>query len=477
MISQSHRTADLAYPASWAHSAFRSAAAVLGFAVVYFALYAHTRTISHLLLGETMLVLSALPSLFWARRGRPHLPIFETFLLTFVNAYALPLLNGHTALAVYTDDQLTTATVAVITFQVAALLAHEAARGRALTSPFWREEIVSKSVSPWLNYGMALNTLYLFASTFMSVIPPAAGSVLRAIFFGIGIICTFITSRRFARQELSPSERVFFISNLVLQCVIMITSLFLVGALSQLLLALVGYTSTRGRLPWIACIVGLVCFAILHNGKAAMREKYWGKDESRIPEVSQLPRYFAEWIQQGLRFGHEDEDDQRITRKLIERTSLFHIMCLVTSLSPEPLPYLEGETYKDIPGQLVPRLFWPSKPPAHVSTSKLSVYYGLQSEEDTQKTTIGFGVVSEAYANFGFWGLALVGAAIGFVTKKIRCWSSETPLLSYGGLLMVIFLAWSFQIEFTASIWLSSFYQASIAVLAVPFMLRKALGQ
>jgi hypothetical protein len=49
-------------------------------------------------------------------------------------------------------------------------------------------------------------------------------------------------------------------------------------------------------------------------------------------------------------------------------------------------------------------------------------------------------------------------------------------MLSNAGLVLVLLMAWSFQSELTLSIWLSSLFQAIIAVLGVPFVLRHFLG-
>jgi hypothetical protein len=42
--------------------------------------------------------------------------------------------------------------------------------------------------------------------------------------------------------------------------------------------------------------------------------------------------------------------------------------------------------------------------------------------------------------------------------------------------LLVLLMAWSFQTELTLSIWLSSLFQAAVAVLGMPFVLRNFLG-
>lgn len=441
----------------------------------YFAFTAEVRAPIHLQLGLLMLVLAALPSLLWAKRGRASLPVFETWMLTTANTYAFPLLTGHQELMIYVPEDITTAALAVITFQVTGLAIYEFTRGKASTRPFWRDEIITQDLGRILTFGLVLNTAYVVISTFTNWVPPTAESVLRAVFFGLGILCTFITSRRLGSGLLTHGETAFFVFNLSVQCIVMMATLFLVGAVSLLLLALVGYVSSSGKIPLVVAGLALFGLAILHNGKAAMRAKYWENERIR-PAIAQLPDFYAEWIRHGLEFKQDDETSTKMTRKLIERTSLFQMICLVASTTPSQQPYLDGETYKDIPAQFVPRPLWSEKPLGHVSNSKLSVYYGLQTEEDTQTTTIGFGMIAEAMANFGLLGVAGVAAFFAFSFKKVQCWASESPLLSYGGLIVVILLAWSFQVEFTVSIWLASFYQACLAAIVLPFTLRKITG-
>jgi hypothetical protein len=130
-----------------------------------------------------------------------------------------------------------------------------------------------------------------------------------------------------------------------------------------------------------------------------------------------------------------------------------------------------------VPGQFIPSFFWKGKPPAHVATNKLSVYYGLQREEDTARTTIAFGMIAEAYANFGFFGIGLLAATLAFGLKTIGDWATYSPILSYPGLLLIVLMAWSFQAELTMAAWLSSFYQACAAILGVPFLMRNFLGR
>ncbi len=450
---------------------FTLSLSAVGALLGYYIFKAEVRTDLHLLLGLVIALLAAYPALAWVKRGKASLPVFEVFMLTVLNAYALPLLNGHENLVFYSSDDISTAAFAVILFQSVAITVYEATSGFALTGPFWRDELVTSDIGNWLLYGMALNTGYTCVSTFTTWVPFSIEGILRAIFFGIGVICTFITSRRLGAGELSSAERSFFYSMLCIQCLATMATLFLVGTVSTLVLAVIGFVSSSRRLPLLISAACLLLLAILHNGKSAMRDIYWDRENRTIPTITQLPEFFTQWINEGLK-PTTDSHEKKIGAKLVDRTSLLQMICLTTSLSPAQQPFLFGETYKDIPAQFIPRFLWADKPLGHVSTSKLSIYYGLQSEEDTSTTTIGFGLLAEAYANFGFIGLVGIGILSGFCIKKAQCWAAESPMLSGGGLLIVVLLAWSFQTEFTLSMWIASFYQACVAILAIPFALK-----
>ena len=446
-------------------------ATALALLLGYFSFKAEVRTEGHRLFGVLIALLATGPALAWVKRGKSSLPVFEVFMLTGLNTYALPLLNGHENLVFYGDGDITTAALAVILFQIAAIATHEATTGLARSGSFWRTELITKNAGRWLLHGIALNCIYTCVSNFTTLIPLPLEGILRAVFFGIGLISTFVTARRLGADELTSTERGLFFFMLLVQCVASIATLFLVGAVSTLVLTVIGFVSSRRRVPFAVSLAVLLLLAVLHNGKSAMRDIYWESDERVVPSPLQLPGFFSEWIRQGLK-PSTDQKETRMAAKLVDRTSLLQMMCLVASLSPSQQPFLNGETYKDIPAQFIPRFLWANKPLGHVSTSKLSVYYGLQNEEDTEKTTIGFGLLAEAYANFGYIGLVGIGVLFGFFIKKTQCWASESPILSGGGLLIVILLAWSFQTEFTLSMWLASFYQAGMALLVLPYALR-----
>lgn len=451
------------------------AAAAVAFA--YFTVNAKVDDIVHLYLGQIIFVLAVLPAIIWARGNTRQFPTFEAFLFTFANSYAIPLLTAHEQLDAYTDATVSDAAVGVIVFQLAAIIAFYGTRGRAKRGAFWREEVFSEQVGRYLGYGMVINSVWVIISVYYNaILPSGTEGPLRAIFFGIGIVCTFMQSLRLGQGTLGAGEKAYFFVNLGLQMVVLTSTLFLINFISLFVLAVAGYIVGSRRIPVVALLVSFAALSVLHIGKDTMRAKYWEGEGTgeRYDTFATLPAFYFEWFEAGLRRSEANPDDAA-SRKLLERSSLFHMMCLVVSTVPERQPFLGGETYADIPGQFVPRFFWPDKPLGHVSTFRLSIYFGLQREEDVTRTTIGFGAVTEAYANFGFFGLGIVGAIIGFMQRKIRLWSSASPLLSYPGIFTVLLMSWSFATEQTMSMWLASLFQGTITVLGAIMVVQRTL--
>lgn len=455
---------------------YRTGLALLGGALVYLTATANVTDLVHLYQGLAIFALAFVPGLLWARDGGSRFPVFEPIMLLCANSYALPLLNGHRQLALYPADIITTGGWAVLLYQGAAIAAYLAVRGRPGRGAFWTEPMLTPRLSRNVIYGVGLSTLYLLVATFTEWIPWEINSILRAIFFGIGILSTFVTTQRWGAGELTPHEKALFLGMLLPQLVIQIVGLLLIAAVALLGISLLGYLSGGKRVPWVPIVVAFATLAILHNGKSDMRKKYW-EGGLPSPTVSELPAFFTEWVELGLtppRAGAEEESSAGT--KLLERSSLMHILCLVIDYTPARQPFLNGETYGYILPQLIPRFFWPNKPRSHIATYRLSIYYGLQDEEATAATTIAFGMLAEAYANFGLFGGALLGALTGLVLKKLQHLSRHSPIFSLAGLLMILLTAWSFNSEMTMAVWISSLYQALIVVLGVPFALRQLSG-
>lgn len=451
---------------------FVTGMSLLAVALVYLGYTANVANAVHTFLGLLIFTLSLLPSLLWARAGGSRFPVFETILLLCANAYALPLFNAREQLADYTAEVITRSGVAVVIYQISAILTYVGVGGIPGRSAFWRESMITREIERFIVYGLVLSSLYVALTTFTDWIPSDLNSLLRAVFYGVGILCTFVSTQRWGRGELSPNEKNVLLCTLIPQLIMMCLGLLLVVPLSLIAIGVLGYLSGGKRIPWLILGLTVALFGVLHAGKGPMRTKYWDYGYPP-PTVSEVPAFFIEWFEHGLA---RTENNKNSSRKLLERTSLMHILCLVVSYTPERQDYLYGKTYGYVLPQLIPRIFWPEKPRSHIATYELGIYYGLQDEEATQSTTIAFGLLTEAYANFGLFGAIFLGCFWGFWLKKLQIWSTFSPMFSFAGLLMILLTAWSFNAELTMAAWVSSFEQAVIVVLGVPLIVRSLFG-
>ncbi len=412
---------------------FNVGSALLILLLAYYAFNAQVSSATEVYEGLAMIVLAALPALMWARRATHEFPVFEVFMLTGINIYALPLLNGQSQLQAYSESVVTQAAAAVLLFQIIALVVHKITLGRPRTTPFWVEEIISRDVGRYLGYGLGLTTIYSGIATFSDIIPNDLGGPLRAVLGGIGAISMFIQGRRWGQGDLTYQEKIFFVANIALQVVFSFATLYLIAGISLVVLALLGFVSGGKRLPIIAVVIILPMIALLHNGKTTMREKYWADNDKKatsMPSLSELPGILHRVDSRRPRSPSKKRHNQC---KLIERTSLFQMICLVVNETPERLPYLDGETYGQIPGQFVPRFFWADKPTGHISTDTLSIYYGLQRPEDTQKTSPSLSVCSPRLTPTSVLRRqACSPPPSPFCLKNTGCGRSKSPILSSG---------------------------------------------
>jgi hypothetical protein len=172
------------------------------------------------------------------------------------------------------------------------------------------------------------------------------------------------------------------------------------------------------------------------------------------------------WKYLQKREAQETEEDRSFT----ERASVAQMLLLAQKRSPEELPFLNGETYAIIPQVMVPRIFNQNRIRSQEGTHMLSVHYGLQTKEQTLITSISWGLLAEAYGNFGVWGCAGLAIALGAFYGKVTSLSINAPLLSLRSLYTVLLMTYAFQAEWTAGTYIAAFLQASYLLLGIAFV-------
>ena len=133
-----------------------------------------------------------------------------------------------------------------------------------------------------------------------------------------------------------------------------------------------------------------------------------------------------------------------------------------------------------MPKLLIPRILWPQKPRSHEGQVLLNVHFGRQRLQDTFTTYIAWGLLAEAYANFGaVWGALICGAVLGGVAGRIEGWVRHFPLTSLQTFFfLIIAVNFGLSFEMVASVWITSVFQMVMALLicVVPFAERRRLA-
>jgi hypothetical protein len=434
--------------------------------------------------GFFLIAVSALlPAFLWCRRAAHGMPIYPIFAVGTLWTFGFPLIAQHPLLLQYSPEERLAAAATI-------------ASTNMVGTGFWylltRRAVPRPTV--YFGFKSGLGDFLFFVALLGDIafnivtssvdlgLDPALFSIARAIIQALASLGIFVLGYRAGQRQLSPVRIQIYVIAMILLIVSTLPSVLMVNGLSSGALALMAFAFGRGRLPWLAFLFFLGGALFLQEGKAAIREKYWINGPGAPISFSHFPEFMDDWIEFSSRQlfsgsdkevpGVEPDDPQTLT----ERASLLHLFLLIQAMSPAEVPYLHGATYTIIPRLLVPRLFNEEKARTHLGTYLLAIHYDLQRPEDTSITTIGFGLINEAMANFGYPGCVGAGAFLGLFYGWAARWSSSHPLLSLRALFAILILTVAFENEFTAGVYVTVLFQGSCALLLLSlFTMRRVM--
>lgn len=428
-----------------------------------------------LLTGFLLAAFALLPGYLWCAAKIRGLPIFPLMALTYVWAYALPLLNQQSQVARYDASAQVQAGLTAVLFLLPATL-------------IWWLLVRIPPSPPKVVFALRedmANSLFLTGLALCCVIqmalqatqpslPRGVGSILNAANGALSTLSVIILSNRWGRRRLARNERILFLVLLVSFLLINAVSLLLVAPMAVCAVALIAFTLGRGKPPLLVGALLLTIFAFLHIGKGPLRKAYWGAGEATVQPLG-YPTLYLRWIGYSLGElpGILQPEAERKHANLDERGSLVHMLLLVQSKTPGEVAYLEGLTYSPIPELLAPRLLDPEKPRSHEGTYRLAIAYGLQTEHATLGTTIAFGLLAEAFANFGYAGVVGLAVVLGMGCGAATRWSMHAPLTSLRGLTALLALAAAIQAEYSAGVLITSLFQSAVVLLAAALVLMR----
>ena len=415
-----------------------------------------------------------LPVLLWLRAGALAMPILPIISGLFFVYYAIPLLRSQAA--AFDSDELIQAGIAVAAFLVAASVAswpfQERSQGRL--SLFDQSHVADLQLAPIVFIGLGGGVVFHLAVVAGSLdwLGSSIGLVRSIVLTLSSISCYLLGHSRASGLLVGPAWG-FALGGVLLLILLALSNLFLVGGLMYCLAAFLGYVITARRFPWLSLGTAFAVLAILHAGKFEVRNTYWAQDVSEGQEISvgRIPSMMVDWFVAGMDAiwsGGAESD-------VLERASLLHMLVLVQRTTPDFIPYLEGETYALLPSMLVPRFLGPEKTISQAGLNLLSIRYGLQTTESIARTTIGWGLVSEAYANFGYWAVVAIGALFGAICGALMRLSVGAPPNSLPMFITIAATLVLLNVEADLSYLLTTLAQtlgAILIVAGVPYVLR-----
>ena len=438
----------------------------------------------------------------WRAKGI-GLPIVPLLAIQGLVVYGLPIVIGHKVLASYPEAYVTRAGLEVLIFscslagawRVGMEIFHPASPASYALQGF---NIESTDRLIRLGFSLSLgSTAYLLVGALdllaplYAALPEGSSSLLTALVGATGACGFFLLAMFVGTRDIAMTGRLLFWALLAGNCFINAAAFLLSTTTGLLAAVLIGLFWSSGKMPWkYVIIVGLI-LSFLNLGKATMRERYWNPTDDQVPQftLTQMPQHYMEWIQASYDSIAPGEPRGTLldggvehpkAQSLLERVNnLQNLLFVIDAMDAGQVPALHGETYSLIPPLLVPRIFWPSKPRAHEGQILLNVHFGRQDLEATFQTYIAWGLLPEAYGNFGpKTGAIALGIFLGLFFAWVENFTARKLLLSLEGFIsFTILLGLMGSFEMVASVLVTSIFQ-SVVVLVIacfPFVERMVL--
>jgi len=459
---------DLRLPRSWFWGA--TALLLLGSVLIIKSDSVETVTGAYLIA-----VAAILPAYLWVSGKAKGLPIFPIFALTHLWTYAIPLVIDNPQVTQYPPRMHMTASLLVTGFILLGTGVWYQFVRTTPSTPAILRIMDGKKAEPYLLAGFAAGAVFSIAFTSgWTNIDAGLFALIRGVALSITNLATFTLAYRWGTEEMTKKRIGFFLVLLTIYVLSNAATLLLIDALSALLLVVIAFSLGRRKLPVLPLAALLLVVIPLHYGKAEMRNKYWGSGEAASVKPWEYPGLFVEWM--GYSWDHltgDSENGDADPQSITQRAGLIQLLLLAQDATSKDVPFLNGDTYAIIPRLLIPRFLDPNKPASHEGTYLLNIHFGLQTREDTYTTTIGWGLLNEAFANFGLSGVGALAVVLGCLYGAVARWSMNCPVLSARYLFAILLISVAYQTEFSAGVFVAALFQSTVPLLAIVFLLMK----
>lgn len=419
------------------------------------------------------------PMYLWCAGKVQGMPVFPFFSLTYLWTFCLPVLSDNPNVLKYSPSAHLYAAFTTAIFLISGTIV-------------WRQLVKASPSDPKPYYALkaesadtffigvvgvgALLNMYIIGG--WSGIPDSLFTIVRGIVLGLSFLGIFVVAYRVGKGELPKSKvRVFYIF-LVLNILSAAATLILKTALTLFLLSTFAFMIGGKKVPLTFVLVGLIALLPLHYGKHEMRHKYWTDAGQHHVQPWEYGEWFSEWSAyavENINYKPKRYDPPKEKKEsFIDRSSVIHMLMMAQEKIPAQYPYMNGATYAIIPQLFLPRALSPNKIRSHEGTHMLNIHIHRQTYQDTLKTTIAWGLLPEAYANFGVVGCAGVGALLGAFYGSVTRAAIGTPAFSVRTMFCVLVLSLALaSTEWTAGVYAATLFQSSVPIVGIKVLFMK----
>ena len=434
--------------------------------------------------------------------GALGLPLLPVLAIQSLVIYGLPIAAGHEIIKSYPPGFVFDAGVEVLIFTVSMALCWKVGMQLFYPSPpvsYALQEVNRAGSKGWskLGFAMIIGTTAFITMQSLGLTDPVVGalptgtsSILAALIAVVSASGFFLVSMTVGGPDASVVGKVIFWFLLVANGMLSASEFLLYSVAANLITVAVGFFWGQGRIPWRYLIVSMLCLSFLNTGKTAMRARYWGNDFDTPPPATaeKLPALYAEWIRVSydailanqaradLRQPNGEAQAKENLTLLDRIDNLQNLLFVIDAVEAGHIPVLHGATYTLIPPLLVPRILAPNKPRSHEGQILLNVHFGRQDLGSTFSTYIAWGLLPEAYGNFGaVAGSLLVGASIGLLLAWIENLTARKLVVSTEGFLSLgLLMNVMNSFEMVASLLVTETFQSFMIIIfaSMPFVRR-----
>jgi hypothetical protein len=404
-------------------------------------------------------LLSWQPLAAWLAAESRWMPAAELFFLLHIPYYVSPFVGGNEKFVQLEPGTRMKVGLIIMLFLLACRICYRVPRGLGKTSLGQAGLILDRMItSEWRNqlswYGLI--AWCLFTICIQQGWLPDFGTYLnlvRSLIWSAGTIGMFILYNEMGSGRLGQTSKAWLIAITALTVFFQVATGFLIGSAMQMSMVFLAIFLGTKKLPLVTMLASAAVFAFLHVGKADMRDEFWDQRSNYSTVVHDPLDIFQFWI--GASWNRlvaassmtDAENNDAEVPNILERGNLLGFLSRIVSDTPELLPYMGGTTYAQTALIFVPRFLWPEKPRASTPNETLAIYYGVLTLDSAEYVGVGMGRIGEAWANFGWAGICVVGAIMGLFLRIPAELSAGYSPLHVRFLLSVPFILFAMALE------------------------------